>query len=282
MVSCIHFIRSTLITSCNLDEIRCKIDELNQKGCPPSAFICEPLSGNAGGVEIPQGYLQQVYDLIHAAGGLCICDEVQVGYGRLGNCFWGFEEHHIVPDIITMAKAAGNGFPFGVVITSKDIVKEFGDSEGSFFSSAGGSPLSCAIGNTNNIFLTFYIITPIVLIGLQVLKIIEEEKLQENALIVGQYLTQRLKCLKDKYPHSVGCIHGHGLYQGIEIVNDSISKDPGTLKAQYICDRLLELGVICHATGDYSNVLKVKPPLCFSIQDADYFVECLETALKIY
>lgn len=249
-----------------IDMIREKVAQLVAQGTPPSAFIAEPLSGNAGGVLLPPGYLAQVYDTIRSVGGLCICDEVQVGYGRLGNVFWCFEEHGIVPDIITMAKAAGNGHPLGFVVTSEDIANEFQASQGSFFSSAGGGPISCRIGST-------------------VLKLIESEGLQANALVVGDYLQEKLLALQAKHPQWIGCIHGHGLYQGIEIVRgDKLDSNgvpqPATEECYAICERLLELGVICHNTGDYSNVLKVKPPLCLSKEDADFIVTALDITLR--
>ena len=253
-----------------------KVDALVKANTPPSVFICEPLSGNAGGVEIPKGYLKRVYEKVRSVGGLCICDEVQVGYGRLGDNFWGFMEHDVIPDIITMAKAAGNGHPFGFVITSSEIATEFG-ADGSFFSSAGGGPVSCSV-------------------GLAVLDTLKKEKLQDNARITGAYLNTKLKQLAAKHSHIIGCIHGHGLYQGIELVRNAPSsglqtneaehvnskepKEPATKEAYAICERLLELGVICHNTGDYSNVLKVKPPLCFSKEDADYFVEALDITFQ--
>jgi len=247
-----------------------KVDALVAANTPPSVFICEPLSGNAGGVEIPKGYLKRVYEKIRAAGGLCICDEVQVGYGRLGDNFWGFMEHDVVPDIITMAKAAGNGHPFGFVVTSSQIAEEFG-ADGSFFSSAGGGPVSCRV-------------------GLAVLQTLKKEELQENARVTGAYLNSRLKELAAKHPHIIGCIHGHGFYQGIELVRNTNGKEregstdaapePATAEAYAICERLLELGVVCHNTGDYSNVLKVKPPMCFSKEDADFVYEALDISLQ--
>ena len=235
-----------------------RVASMVASGCPPAAFICEPLSGNAGGVELPPGYLQRAYAAVRAAGGLCICDEVQVGYGRLGRCFWGFEEHGVVPDIVTMAKAAGNGHPLGFVITSQEIAEEFG-ADGSFFSSAGGGPVSCAV-------------------GLAVLLAVEEAGLQHNALEVGAYLRLRLLALQERHPARIGTVHGHGLYQGVELVR--AGGEPATQEAYAVCERLLELGVLCHNTGDFSNVLKVKPPLCFGREDADFFVEALDIALQ--
>lgn len=245
--------------------------KLREKGRIPACFIAEPLSGNAGGVELPPGYLKKVYTDVRAAGGLCISDEVQVGYGRLGTHFWGFQEHGVVPDILTMAKAAGNGHPLGFVVTSKENAKIFGAESGSFFSSAGGGPVSCAI-------------------GWAVLDTVISENLQANAAEVGAYLNTQLKALAVKHSHIVGCIHGHGLYQGIELVRTRAAetttglgnsifppgKAPATEEAYAICERLLNLGVICHNTGDYSNVLKVKPPLGLSKADADYFVRALD------
>jgi 4-aminobutyrate aminotransferase-like enzyme len=212
------------------DLVREKVAELARKGSPPSCFIAEPLSGNAGGVELPYGYLKGVYQVVREAGGLCICDEVQVGYGRTGKHFWCFQGHDVIPDIITMAKAAGNGYPLGFVVTSKAIIDEFGAQEGSFFSSAGGSPVSCVIGST-------------------VLDVIDQDRLQANADEVGKYLNCKLKALQQKYPNIVGYIHGHGLYQGVELIDGFDDKTPATAKAYAICERLLELGVICHNTG---------------------------------
>lgn len=254
------------VASQYVELVRMKVEEMIAKGHPPSAFIAEPLSGNAGGVIIPPSYLSKVYDIVRKAGGLCICDEVQVGYGRLGSHFWGFIDHGVVPDIITMAKAAGNGHPIGFVITSDEIAKEFETEESSFFSSAGGNPVSSIVGTT-------------------VLDIIEQEKLQQNARDVGEYLHHELLKLKSKHPNHIGAIHGYGLYQGVEIIRGSISKEdsipiPATAESYAICERLLDLGVICHNTGDYSNVLKVKPPLYFSREDADFFVKALDITLQ--
>ena len=224
----------------------------------PAVFVAEPQSGTQGGVDIPQGYLPQVYDVVRAAGGLVVSDEVQIGYGRTGDHFWGFEMHGVVPDLVTMAKAAGNGHPIGFVVTRREIAERFA-SQGSFFSSVGGSPVSSAV-------------------GIAVLDAIRDEDLQGNAARVGAYLSERLAALAEKHP-MIGCVHGHGLYQGIELVRDPESREPATAEAAAICERLRELGVIDHATGDYSNVLKVKPPLCITQSSAGYFVDCLDEVL---
>ncbi|RUL96939.1 aminotransferase [Rhizobium chutanense] len=223
-----------------------------------AGFICESVYGNAGGIPLPDGYLQQVYGEVRARGGLCIADEVQVGYGRLGHYFWGFEQQGVVPDIITVAKGMGNGHPLGAVITTREIAQSL-EKEGAFFSSTGGSPVSCVAGMT-------------------VLDIIAEEKLQENARTVGDHLKARLAALIDRYPVA-GAVHGMGLYLGLEFVRDRTTLEPATEETAAICDRLLALGVIMQPTGDHQNVLKIKPPLCLSIESADFFADMLEKVL---
>ena len=225
----------------------------------PATFVAEPMSGNAGGVEIPPGYLPQVYDAVRGAGGLVISDEVQIGYGRTGDHFWGFQMHGVVPDVVTMAKAAGNGHPIGFVVTRREIAEQF-SSQGSFFSSVGGSPVSSAV-------------------GVAVLDALRDEDLQGNAARVGAHLSTRLAALAEKHP-LIGYVHGRGLYQGVELVRDRETREPATAAAAAICERLRELGVIEHATGDYSNVLKVKPPLCITQSSADFFVDRLDEVLS--
>lgn len=236
-----------------------QIEELSAKGCPPAAFICEPVYGNAGGMALPDGYLQQVYAAVRAAGGLAIADEVQVGYGRLGQWFWGFPQQQVVPDIVSVAKATGNGYPLGAVITTRAIADAF-RSQGYFFSSTGGSPLSCVI-------------------GLTVLDVLRDEGLQDNALRVGEYLKTRLLALRDKHP-IVGTVHGMGLYLGVELIRDATTLEPATEETIAICERMLELGVIIQPTGDHQNILKTKPPLCIDIAGADFYVDTLDRVLS--
>jgi 4-aminobutyrate aminotransferase-like enzyme len=225
----------------------------------PAGFIAEPLSGNAGGVLVPPGYVPAVFETVRAAGGLCISDEVQVGYGRTGSHFWGFEAHGVMPDVVTMAKAAGNGHPVGFVVTRREVAEAFA-AEGSFFSSIGGSPVSSVV-------------------GLAVLDTIRDEDLQGNALRVGGHLRDRLRALADQHL-LVGTVHGEGLYLGVELVRDRSTLEPATAEAFAICERLLELGVITYPTGDLSNVLKVKPPLCITEASADFFVDRLDEVLR--
>ena len=240
-------------------EVRELVERIASEGRPPAAFICEPVFGNAGGVMLPEGYLAAVYDTVREFGGLCVADEVQVGYGRLGHHWWAFEMHDVTPDIITVAKAMGNGQPLGAVITTRAIADAFA-AQGSFFSSAGGSPVSCVVGST-------------------VLDILEDEGLQANAAAVGDRIIARCAELQARYP-IVGAVHGMGLYLGVELVRDRETLDPATAECYAICDRLRELGVVVQPTGERANVLKLKPPMCLSPQSADFVLECLETVLR--
>ncbi|WP_085631920.1 aminotransferase [Pseudomonas sp. R16(2017)] len=219
-----------------------------------AGFICEPVYGNAGGISLPPGYLKTVYGLVRARGGVCIADEVQVGYGRMGHFFWGFEEQGVVPDIITMAKGMGNGQPLGAVITRREIAEAL-ENEGYFFSSAGGSPVSCQI-------------------GMAVLDVLEEEGLWENAQVVGGHFKARLQALVEKYPLA-GAVHGSGFYLGLELVRDRETLEPATEETMRLCDRLRELGIFMQPTGDDLNILKIKPPMVTSRRSVDFFVDML-------
>lgn len=233
--------------------------ELADAGGRVSGFIAEPVYGNAGGVLLPDGYLASAYASVRAAGGICVADEVQVGYGRLGDYFWGFEQQGVVPDIVTMAKCTGNGVPVGAVVTTREIAETLRTSEGSFFSSMGGSPLGSVA-------------------ALATLDVIESEGLQANAAAIGDHIAERVTALATRHP-LIGTVHGLGLYRGIELVRDPGTLEPATDEAFAICERMRELGVIVQPTSDYMNVLKIKPPLCIDLEAADAFVDALETTL---
>jgi 4-aminobutyrate aminotransferase-like enzyme len=234
------------------------IEGLAARGHSPAAFICEPFYGNAGGMTLPDGYLAAVYGAVRAAGGLAIADEVQVGYGRTGRWFWAFEQQGVVPDIVAVAKGMGNGQPLGAVITTRAIADAY-RTQGYFFSSAGGSPVSSVV-------------------GLTVLQLLESEGLQQNALEIGDHLKARINALATKHP-LIGTVHGSGLYMGIELVRDRETLEPAPQETSAICNRLLELGVIVQPTGDRQNILKVKPPLCITRESADFFVDRLDEVL---
>ncbi len=242
------------------DDVRATVARLGAAGRRPSAFIAEPLYGNAGGVVLPDGYLREAYAAIRGAGGLAIADEVQTGYSRLGSYQWAFEQQGVVPDIVTVAKAAGNGMAVGAVVTTRAIADAFA-AEGSFFSSVGGSPVACAA-------------------GLAVLETIDREGLRENARDVGAHLRAGLEQVAAAHPEIVGAVHGMGLYLGVELVRDRATLEPAGAEALAICERMLELGVIVQPTADGNNVLKVKPPLCIDRRSADLVVEALARTLR--
>ena len=234
------------------------IGELAGRGRPPAAFLAEPFYGNAGGMPLPDGYLAAVYAEVRRHGGLAIADEIQVGYGRLGRWFWGFEQQGVVPDVVTVAKATGNGYPLGAVVTSRAIAERYRDA-GYFFSSTGGSPVASVV-------------------GLTVLDVIQDEGLQANAARVGAHLKARLEDLAVR--HSlIGAVHGSGLYLGVEFVRDHGTLEPATEETMAICDRMLELGVIIQPTSDRMCVLKIKPPLCLDVAGADFFADALDRVL---
>ncbi|MFD0345376.1 aminotransferase class III-fold pyridoxal phosphate-dependent enzyme [Kitasatospora aburaviensis] len=234
------------------------VDELAASGRPAGAFVSESFYGNAGAVALPDGYLRQVYAAVRRHGGLAIADEIQVGYGRLGAWFWGFEQQDVVPDIVTVAKAMGNGHPLGAVITSRAVADRYRD-QGYFFSSTGGSPVSSVA-------------------GLTVLDVLRDEDLQGNAVRVGGHLRDRLRALADRHA-LVGAVHGSGLYLGVELVRDRDTLEPAPEETAELCDRMLELGVVVQPTGDHLNVLKIKPPLCIDRPAADFFADALDRAL---
>ena len=232
------------------------IDKLN---CPLNAFICESLLGCGGQIEFPQGYLRAVYDLVRAVGGVCIADEVQVGFGRVGTHFWGFETQGVVPDIVVMGKPIGNGHPLAAVVTTREIADSF-DNGMEFFSTFGGNPVSCAV-------------------GMAVLDAIEEEQLQDNALRTGTFLRSRLEALKDYHP-IVGDVRGRGLFLGVELVLDRHQRTPAPHQAAYVTNRMCERGILISTDGPWGNVLKIKPPMVFTKADARQLADTLGDILE--
>lgn len=250
--------RGADVAGAYLADLATDLDRLREEGREVAAFLCESILGNAGGVVLPDGYLAGAYAQIRAAGGVCIADEVQVGFGRMGSAFWGFELAEVVPDIITIAKPMGNGFPIGGVITSKRIADAL-STQGQFFSSAGGSTLSCRV-------------------GIAVLDAMAEDGLQHNAAVIGARLAEGLRGLADRHP-LIGVVHGEGLYLGVELVRDRDTMEPAAAEAAAICERMRELGVIVLTTSERSNVLKIKPPLCLTAHSADHVVAMLDRVL---
>jgi len=232
--------------------------DLQRVGRSAAAFIAETLPSVGGQIVFPPGYLAEAYRACREAGVVCIADEVQVGFGRLGSCFWGFETQGVVPDIVVLGKPIGNGFPLGAVITTREIAESFANGM-EFFSTFGGNPVACAA-------------------GLAVLDVLRDEGLQENALRVGKVLTAALRDLQSCHP-LIGDVRGSGLFLGLDLVKDRGSREPAPLQASYVVNRLREKGILTGTDGPYHNVIKLRPPLVFSSADAELFVRTLEEVL---
>ena len=234
------------------------IHQLNN--CPNgvAAFIAEPIVGCGGQVPLAPGYLKTLYPEVRKNGGLCISDEVQTGFGRLGSVFWGYERHGVEPDMVVVGKPMGNGHPIGAVITTQEVADSFAEGV-EFFSSFGGNPVSCAIGKA-------------------VLEVIDEENLQQNALEVGAYYTSLLKTLQ-KEDARIGDVRGEGLFLGIELINED--EKPNTKLAQFLKNELRKRHVLISTDGPADSVIKTKPPLIFNKKNAERVVSEIGRALKI-
>jgi len=215
-----------------------------------AAFIAETLPSVGGQIVFPENYLSEVYRHVHVAGGVCIADEVQVGFGRLGSHFWGFATQGVIPDIVVLGKPIGNGFPLAAVITTEEIADAFGNGM-EFFSTFGGNPVACAT-------------------GLAVLDVLEEERLQENARAVGEYWIAGIRELQKRHL-IIGDVRGTGLFLGIDLVADRESRAAAPGQASHIVNRLRERRILAGTDGPLHNVIKLRPPLCFTENDADQF-----------
>ncbi len=224
-----------------------------------AGFFCESILSCGGQIVLPPNYLKTAFAHVRNAGGVCIMDEVQVGFGRVGDHFWGFELQDVVPDIVTMGKPIGNGHPLGAVVTTRAIADAFNNGM-EYFNTFGGNPVSCAIGK-------------------EVLQIIEDEKLQANALAMGNYLKQELTNLSKEFP-IIGDVRGHGLFLGFELVKDVTTLEPAAKQNSYLANRMKEQGILMSTDGLYHNVIKIKPPIIFNQQNANFLLENLQKVLK--
>ena len=234
------------------------IDQIKSEGKGISAFICETLLGVGGQIPLPDGYLKKVYAYVKEAGGLNIADEVQVGFGRVGTKFWGFELQDALPDIVVLGKPIGNGHPLAAVITTKEIADAFTNGM-EYFNTFGGNPVSMAT-------------------GLAVLQVIKDEELQNNALETGNYLIAGLKELMKKHT-IIGDVRGCGLFVGVELVRDRITLEPAVPEIDIIAEHLKDRGFLISTDGPLYNVLKIKPPIIFSKENADGLIKNLDAVL---
>lgn len=229
-----------------------------QAGHPIGAFFAEAIVSGGGQVEPPAGYLADAYRFVRAAGGVCVADEVQTGFGRLGTDFWAFETQGVVPDIVTMGKPIGNGHPLAAVVTTPEIAASFANGM-EYFNTFGGNPVSCAV-------------------GLAVLDVVEEDGLQAHARSVGAILADGLRGLMAR--HSlVGDVRGRGLFLGVELVRDRETLQPAPHHAAYVVERMRERGILLSTEGPWHTVIKMKPPLVFTATDAERLIVQLDAVL---
>jgi 4-aminobutyrate aminotransferase-like enzyme/Ser/Thr protein kinase RdoA (MazF antagonist) len=235
------------------------LERTKAEGRGVAAYIAETLPSVGGQIVFPPGYLAEVYRHVRGAGAVCIADEVQVGFGRLGTHFWGFETQGVVPDIVVLGKPIGNAFPLAAVVTTAEIADSFNNGM-EFFSTFGGNPVACAA-------------------GLAVLDVLEEEKMQQHAMRVGAHLIEGLRSLQTRHA-LIGDVRGSGLFLGIDLVLDRETREAAPLQASYVVNRLRDCGILTGTDGPHHNVIKLRPPLVFSEADADLFLKTLAEILQ--
>ncbi len=240
----------------HVDEV---VAQLQARGVAPAAFIAESMPSAGGVYPLPAGFLQAAYTKVRAAGALCIADEVQVGFGRLGSSLWGFAGENVVPDIVTLGKPIGNGHPMAAVITTQPIAEAFANGM-EYFNTFGGNPVSCAA-------------------GLAVLDVIEEEGLVERARTTGEWLSKRFKALCEGHP-AVGDVRGRGLFHGLDMVRDRHSREPAPALAAQLVDHLCHAGILAGTDGVHHNVVKFRPPMVFGETEARVLVSALTEGLE--
>ena len=223
-----------------------------------AGFIAESIQGVGGFVEFPAGYLEHVYGYVRSAGGVCIADEVQTGFGRTGTHFWGFETQGVIPDIVTMAKGIGNGCPLAAVVTTPEIAQALVGKV--HFNTFGGNPVVSAMGKA-------------------VLEVIENENLQENSRKMGAYILAGLNRLKEKHP-IIGDVRGKGLMLGIEMVKDRKTKEPATAECAQVLEIARDLGLLLGKGGLRGQVIRFAPPMCINQADADFLLEVLDESFS--
>ena len=231
-------------------------EEVEKIGLPLCGFIAESMPSVAGQIVLPDGYLGRVYEAVRAAGGVCIADEVQTGYGRIGTHFYAFEKYGVVPDVVVLGKPIGNGHSIGAVITTRAIAASF-DNGMEFFSTFGGNNVSCAI-------------------GLTVLEVVQKEKLQAHALRVGERLIEGLRVLQRQHD-IIREVRGSGLFIGVELERNQL---PATQEANRIANQMRERGILLGTDGPHHNVIKIRPPMPFSESDADRLLEAFASVIS--
>jgi 4-aminobutyrate aminotransferase-like enzyme/Ser/Thr protein kinase RdoA (MazF antagonist) len=235
------------------------VASLEARGFAPAAFYLDLILSSNGIFVPPPGYLSAAFEKVRAAGGLCVADEVQSGFGRTGDHFWGFAAHDVIPDIVTLGKPIGNGYSMAAVVTRPEIVASLVE-ESDFFSTTGGNPVACTV-------------------GLAVLDVLEREGLQERSRRVGAQLRSQIGELVERHP-LIGDVRGAGMFIGVELVRDRSTLEPATKETAAIVNRMRELGVLVGIDGPHANVIKIRPPLVFDENHALQLTDALDRALQ--
>ena len=235
--------------------------EIEAEGKKPTAFIADSLQSCGGQIIFPKNYLRNVYKHVRDFGGVCIADEVQVGFGRVGTHWWAFQTQDVVPDIVTVGKPMGNGHPVAAVITTKQIAKSFSDTGIGYFNTYGGNPVSCAIASA-------------------VLDVIEDESLMKHAVKIGDFLKTEFTAMMKKHK-MIGDVRGWGMFIGVDIVKCRETREPDTKLAHFVVKKLREEKILLQSDGPHDNVLKFKSPLVFNMDDALRLLNAVDKILSL-
>jgi 4-aminobutyrate aminotransferase-like enzyme len=238
--------------------VEAALDDMARAGIKPAALLVDTIFSSDGVFADPAGFLQPAVDAVRRAGGLFIADEVQPGFGRTGDAMWGFQRHALVPDIVTLGKPMGNGYPVAAVVAKPEVLAPFGG-RCRYFNTFAGNPVAMAAARA-------------------VLEIIGEERLRERALDTGEYLRSRLTALADKF-EMIGDVRGAGLFIGVELIAGRATRSPATRLTGEVVNELRRRRVLVSAAGPHANVLKIRPPLPFGRPEADLFLQALDASL---
>lgn len=246
--------------ACNnyVSQVQDSLQHSAPKGGKIAAFFAESIQGVGGAVQFPKNFIKNTVEIVRANGGLYVADEVQTGFGRTGSNYWGFENHDVVPDIVTMAKGIGNGFPMGAIVTTPEIAATLG--QALYFNTFGGNPMACSVASA-------------------VIDVIDEEKLQKNCEVVGTYFLEELAKLREEF-EIIGDVRGKGLMIGVELVEDKKSRKPiAPEKIAKIWETCKDMGVLFGKGGLHGNVFRIKPPMCITKDDVDFGIAVLKEAI---
>jgi 4-aminobutyrate aminotransferase-like enzyme len=254
-----EYLQGEALADAYANEVQKAIDSFTEAGIKLAAAIFCPAFANEGMLNIPDGFMAKAISKVRDAGGLYIADEVQAGFGRTGHHWWAHQWDSVIPDIVTMGKPMGNGHPISGVVSSADLIDEFGAS-GMYFNTFGGNPVSCAVGNA-------------------VLDVLEDENLLQNAVTIGDYVNEGLQKLLDKHD-LIGDVRNKGMFFAAELVTDRTTRTPATIEAKQVVQKMLENNILISKIGRHGHILKMRPPMPFAKEHADLLLSTLDDAFS--